>query len=1549
MKISLLFGFLLAVLISLPDGKAVTPTFSVLATLGSSPNGYTPNTAIQGSDGNIYGTTSKGGSSDNGTIYKLSTTGLLTTLYTFTGGNDGSAPMGPLAVGTDGNFYGTATEGGSTGDGTFFRITPTGSFTLLHTFNGTTEGGAPTFVVADNDGNFYGTSPFTSSNGAFLQISSAGSVSVLHSFAASADGQFPNANIVEGSDGAFYGSTPEGGSSGLGTLFRIDTTGSFSVISNITNSSDLPLLTTLGDDGNIYGIIPFNTTQNHGSIFKMTNSGTRTTVYTFTGQNDGGDPAAFVQGSDGNFYGTTQNGGTHGLGTFFQISSTGTFQTVSAFSSTIDGGAEGEGLVEGTDGNYYVTAAVGGPAFAGSILQLTTAGASTSIFNFTQPGNNPVAGLLQASDGNLYGTAESGGTTGDGTIFQVTTSGSLTEFASFNFATSGSRPMSPLIQDPNTGTLYGTCFTGGDNYSPVTNRGGTIYECLETSGTNAVPASKSASSPGGFHFTTPEELHPTGVDDTGFAGFVGAVSKLGLIDIGKPTMTQGIKAEVHSATDSGTNFAAVFATGGDNLEGGFVSFSEAGTGLATYSFGDQTTDGSGPETALVGDGSGNFYGTTAFGGTSQVGTIYKITATTGTGSSTPIRLHSFATATGASPGSNNLVLGTDGNIYGTTSAGGANGGGVVFQMTPSGSYKVLHSFASPTSPSSTNGSVPGAGLVEGTDHNFYGTTEVGGTDNVGTVYSISSTGAFALLHSFNGHDGFQPQAALIEASDGNLYGITASDSFNGGVIFKIDAGLPPPTSGSTSQTITFPAIANQSVGAPPITLGATASSGLAVTYSVSGPATVSGSTLTTTGVGTVKVTASQTGNSTFAAATPVTETFTVAKGTQTITFPAVANQTFGEPAFTLPNPPTASSGLAVTLKVLSGLAKLSGNKITITGVGAVTLAASQAGNANFAAAPQVTSSFLVDKASQTIAAFAPIATQNKGEAPFAVTPPKGSSGLAVTITVQSGPATISGNKVSVTGVGTVVLAADQTGNADFNAAPEITTSFSVAAEKQTISAFSTIPAKTFGVAPFTIVPPRASSGLAVTVTVSSGNATISGNTVTLTGDGPVTLAANQAGDADFAPATQVTTTFTVNGDPQTIAPFAKIATQTFGEAPFAVTPPVASSGLAVTVTVKSGPATILNNTITLTGAGTVVLAADQPGDSTHAAAKEVTTSFGVAKSAQTVAPFTAIAGQSFGEAPFTITPPTASSNLPVVVTVKSGPAKITGDNVTLTGIGTVVLSAAQPGNADFTAAVPITTSFIVVKGTQTLAAFATIPDQAFGEPAFAVTPPVATSGLPVTVTVLSGPAKISRGKVTVTGLGTVTLAANQPGNVNVTAAPQVTTTFDVVAADQTIAAFKTIPPKVFGVAPFAVTPPVATSKLPVTLSVVSGPATISGTKVTITGTGTVVLAADQPGNADFNAAPEVTTGFTVNKAAQTIKSFAKIAAKTTTSTPFTVATPVASSGLAVTVTVQSGPATISNGTVTLSGTTGTVVLAANQAGNADFNAAPPVTVSFAVK
>ena len=1558
------FGLVVALLIFFAgQGAKATVTFSVLTKLGESPNGFAPNTAIQGSDGNIYGTTASGGTAADGTVYELTTGGTLTTLHSFTGASDGSAPAGPLVEGTDGNFYGTTSTGGANQAGTFFRITPGpgGTLTTLHTFNGTTEGAAPSLLVLGTDGNFYGTSPFAGSSGtgAILQITTAGTVSILHTFVAGTEGKSPNPNIVEGSDGAFYGSTQAGGSTTFGTLFRVTTAGSLSVIGNLASSSDVPILTTLGNDGNLYGylITP-------GSIFKMTNAGVRTTVYTFTDQDDGGDPSAFVQGSDGNFYGTTTRFGVNGFGTFFQIpvqgGILGTFQTLLAFPSTVGGLVQ---LVEGTDGNYYATGAVGGVGNGGTILQLTTAGVSTTIFTFSQPGNNPVAALLQASDGNLYGTTESGGATDDGTVFQVTLTGSFAPLADFNFATTGSRPIAPVVQDPTTGNFFVTTFTGGPNFDPVLNLGGAIDSL-------ALPSASASSSlvheallgdPG--EEAPPEEESPDdiiqkilltifGIDNTKI-GF--AEQQLGLEYSFHPPPTipggNAVSALVRpdATATTGTSTTPIFgvgAFGGDNNEGVFLDFNSDGSINTSYSFGDQTTDGSGPESKVVSDSSGNLYGTTVSGGTAGLGTIYKITPATGTTFSTLTTIHSFVASTGSSPANNDLVVGTDGNIYGTTTAGGANGGGVVFQMTPAGVFKVLHSFQSP-SVVGFDGSEPHAGLIQASDGNFYGTTMLGGDDGVGTVFSITPKGVLTILHSFDGHDGFQPQAALIEATDGNLYGVTAGGSFNGGVIFKIDAGLPIPP-GTTAQTITFPAIANQTLGTGPVALGATASSGLTVTYTVSGPATLSGSTLTLTGVGTVKVTASQSGNSTFKAATPVAVSFTVGKGTQTITFPAVADQTFGEAAFTLPNPPTATSHLAVTLKVLSGPATISGTKVTLTGAGVVTLAANQAGNANFTAAPQVTSSILVDKASQTIAAFAAISTQNDGEPAFAIVVPKASSGLVVTLSVKSGPATISGTKVTVNGVGTVVLAADQAGNANFNAAPEITTSFTVNAAKQTIAPFAVIAAKTVSSAPFTITPPKASSGLPVTVTVLSGPASISSDIVTVNGAGTVVLAANQAGTTNFAPAAQVTTSFVVNGLAQTITAFPKITTQTFGEAPFAITPPTASSGLTVSVTVKSGPATISGDTVTLTGAGTVVLAADQGGNSEFNPAKEVTTSFAVAKAAQTVAAFSPVSSQTFGTAPFAITPPAASSGLTVTVTVKSGPAKITNGVVTLAGVGTVVLEATQAGNANFNAATAVTTSFTVTKGSQTIAAFATIPSKTFGEPAFTVAAPAASSGLPVTVTVLSGPAKLLRGELTVTGVGAVTLAANQAGNADFSAATQVTTSFTVDQASQTIAAFKTVPAKVFGVAPFAVAAPAATSKLPVVVSVLSGPATFANGKVTVTGVGTVVLAANQAGNADFDAAPEVTTSFTVGKASQTIAAFARIAAKTSASAPFAITLPKASSGLPVTVTVKSGPATISGVTVTLTGS-GTVVLAADQAGNDDFNAAPEVTTSLVVR
>jgi uncharacterized repeat protein (TIGR03803 family) len=445
-------------------------TFSVVAQLGATAPGYAPNQLVEAGNGNYYGTTTSGGTNNNGTIFRITSSGTVTPLYSFTGGNDGSRPAGSLTLGNDGKLYGTASLGGADGSGTFFSITTGGTFALLHTFDGSTEGGAPSFVIKGSNGNFYGTSLFGGTDslfgGTFVQITPAGAVKVLHDFDTDADGGAVNANIVQGSDGAFYGSTQMGGLNGEGTIYRITTSQAFSVLDDL-DSSDITLLTTLGADGLIYGTNGGGTITS--TVFKMTNAGVQTTVHSLTDATDGYNISSFVLGSDGNYYGLTTNGGPSGYGTFFQIKPSGTFTVLHSFATYPTDFAN---LTQGDDGNFYSSTA--GDVIGGAIIQLTTSGTPTVLATFSSPGFNSVAGLMQAADGDLYGTTEYGGVTDDGTVFQATLTGTLADVADFNFATSGSRPIAPLVQDPVSGNLVATTYTGGPNYDSVLNMGGAI-------------------------------------------------------------------------------------------------------------------------------------------------------------------------------------------------------------------------------------------------------------------------------------------------------------------------------------------------------------------------------------------------------------------------------------------------------------------------------------------------------------------------------------------------------------------------------------------------------------------------------------------------------------------------------------------------------------------------------------------------------------------------------------------------------------------------------------------------------------------------------------------------------------------------------------------------------------------------------------------------------------------------------------------------------------------------------------------------------------------
>jgi ABC-type anion transport system duplicated permease subunit len=737
------------------------------------------------------------------------------------------------------------------------------------------------------------------------------------------------------------------------------------------------------------------------------------------------------------------------------------------------------------------------------------------------------------------------------------------------------------------------------------------------------------------------------------------------------------------------------------------------------------------------------------------------------------------------------------------------------------------------------------------------------------------------------------------------------------------------TVAKASQTISFGAIAPQSYGNPPFAISATASSGLQIIFRiVSGPATISGNTITLTGVGTVVVEASQPGNTNYNAATPVSQSFTSKLG-QTITFAAIPSKVYGNPPFALSA--TASSGLVVSFRIVSGPATVSNSTVTITGAGTVIVEASQAGNTTYNAATAVRQSFIVAKANQTIS-FPAITSKSYGTAPFTVTA-SASSGLPLTFRIVSGPATISGSTITLTGIGTVVVEASQAGNANYNAATPVSQSFAVVKGNQTIS-FAAIAPQTYGNQPFTISA-TASSGLQVIFRIVSGPATISGSTITLIGIGTVVVEASQPGNTNYNAATPVSQSFTSKLS-QTVT-FAAIPSKVYGNPPFTLSA-TASSGLVVSFRIVSGPATVSGSTVTITGAGTVIVEASQAGNTTYNAAAPVRQSFTVAKANQTIS-FPAITSKSYGTPPFTVTA-TGSSGLQVSFRIVSGPATVSGSTITLTGIGTVVVEASQAGNANYNAATPVSQSFAVVKGNQTIS-FAAIAPQTYGNPPFTISA-TASSGLPVSFRILSGPATISGSTITLTGIGTVVVEASQPGNTNYNAATPVSQSF-TSKLSQTVT-FAAIPSKVYGNPPFALSA-TASSGLVVTFRIISGPATVSGSTVTITGAGTVIVEASQAGNTTYNAATAVRQSFTVAKANQTI-SFPAITSKNSGTPPFTISA-TASSGLPVSFRIVSGPATISRDTVTVTGP-GTVVVEASQAGNTNYNAATPVSQSFAV-
>ena len=370
--------FCIATAVTVP-AQVFTKMHNFTGTEGANP--YTA--LVQGINGNLYGTTIDGGAYGYGNVFGTNAAGELVSIYSFCSQSnciDGENPAMPLVVGSDGNFYGTASNGGSNGAGTVFKITPTGQLTTLHNFN-IGDGASPySALVLGIDGNFYGTTNLGGSSGfgTLFKITAGGNLTTLYNFCSQlncADGEFPVGGLIQGSDGNIYGTTHAGGNTtchdGCGTVFRITTSGKLTTLHSFNQADGMYPYggVVQGADGALYGTTGGGGANSSGTVFTVDASGHLATLHSFDGT-DGSSPYAISVGSDGNFYGTTAQGGTFGVyGTIFEITSGGAFTTLHNFDVS-DGALVYSGLMQSTNGSFYGTTYFGGNRNDGTVFSL---------------------------------------------------------------------------------------------------------------------------------------------------------------------------------------------------------------------------------------------------------------------------------------------------------------------------------------------------------------------------------------------------------------------------------------------------------------------------------------------------------------------------------------------------------------------------------------------------------------------------------------------------------------------------------------------------------------------------------------------------------------------------------------------------------------------------------------------------------------------------------------------------------------------------------------------------------------------------------------------------------------------------------------------------------------------------------------------------------------------------------------------------------------------------------------------------------------------------
>lgn len=365
--------------------SARAQTFTVLHSFSGPPDGAGPEGGlVPDSAGNLYGTTANGGVHSLGTVFKLDTTGRETALHSFTGQEDGAHPLYvTLIQDSTGYLYGTTYEAGH-GYGVIFKLNSKGKETVLRTFSGWDGANPYAGVIRDAKGNVYATTIAGGSEnlGAVFKLTGFRKGKVLHSFRETSYGYDPVGPLVQDAKGNLYGTTIAAGGIAGGVVFKLNKRGKETLLHDFTGEpdGDLPYAGLILDRaGTLYGTTEQGGTTNLGTVFEIDTAGKEVVLYSFTGEPDGNGPGpgSLLMDAKGTLYGTTVLGGTANMGTVFTLDTAGNEKVLYNFTGKGDGGLPSAGLIVDANGNLYGTASQGGdlscnpPYGCGVVFKLT--------------------------------------------------------------------------------------------------------------------------------------------------------------------------------------------------------------------------------------------------------------------------------------------------------------------------------------------------------------------------------------------------------------------------------------------------------------------------------------------------------------------------------------------------------------------------------------------------------------------------------------------------------------------------------------------------------------------------------------------------------------------------------------------------------------------------------------------------------------------------------------------------------------------------------------------------------------------------------------------------------------------------------------------------------------------------------------------------------------------------------------------------------------------------------------------------------------------------